>query len=141
MRRRDFFGFVGGAATAWPRATRAQQAIPVIGILDSVGPGAVYAFRGGLSEAGYNEGRNVTIELRSTQQYGELSLLAADLTKRGVAVIAAIGGPSAPVAKAATTTIPVVFIIGGDPIELGLVTSLNRPDGNVTGVTFFTAHL
>jgi putative ABC transport system substrate-binding protein len=141
MRRRDFITLLGGAA-AWPLSAQAQQpTMPVIGILDSVGVGAVIAFRRGLSEMGYVEGRNVTVELRATDQNDRLPALADELVRRQVAVIAAIGGPSAPPAKAATTTVPIVFSIGGNPVELGLVSSLNRPSGNITGVTFFTAQL
>jgi putative ABC transport system substrate-binding protein len=114
--------------------------MPVVGILDSAG-NAVPSFRRGLYETGYLEGRNVAIELRATEQYGELPALAAELVRRQVSVIAALGGLAAPAAKAATATIPIVFSIGGDPVELGLVTSFNRPGGNITGVTFFAAQL
>ena len=99
------------------------------------------AFRSGLGEAGYVEGRNVVIELRATDQNDRLPALAAELVRRQVAVIAALGGLPAQAAKAATTTIPIVFSIGGDPVEVGLVGSLNRPGGNITGATFFAAHL
>ena len=126
----------------WPLGARAQQpTMPVIGVLDSVGASAVAAFRGGLGEMGYVEGRNVSIELRTTDQNDRLPALAAELVRDQVTVIAAIGGPSAPAAKATTATIPIVFSIGGDPVELGLVSSLNRPSDNITGVTFFAAQL
>ena len=123
--------------STWPRAARAQQpAMPVLGILDSAGGRWMAAFRAGLSEAGQIEGRNVAIELRSTEQYGDAAALAAELVGRRVAVIAALGGPAANAAKAATATIPIVFSVGGDSIELGLVARLDRPGGNMTGVTF-----
>lgn len=141
MRRRDFIAGLSGAV-AWPVVARGQQqAMPVVGILNTGGPHAVSAFHSGLSEMGYVEGRNVAIELRTTDQFDQLPALAAELVRRQMSVFAALGGLPAAVAKAATTTIPIVFSIGGDPIELGLVGSLNRPEGNVTGVTFFAAQL
>jgi putative tryptophan/tyrosine transport system substrate-binding protein len=141
--RRDFFRLLGGGATVgWPLAARAQQqTIPVVGILNSAGDRWVAAFRKGLSEEGQIEGRNVAIELRSTAQYGEVPSLAAELVQRRVAVFAALGGPAAAAAKAATATLPIVFSVGGDPVELGLVPNINRPGGNITGVTFFAKQL
>src|SRR5829696_8838299 len=141
MRRRDFITSLGGAV-AWTLPARAQRpAMPVIGYLSPESPGPfasrVRAFRDGLAEMGYFEGRNVAIEFRWAEgQYNRLPALAAELVDRQVTAIVAPGGaPIALAAKSATATIPIVFEMGGDPVGLGVVGSLNRPEGNLTGVS------
>jgi putative ABC transport system substrate-binding protein len=148
MRRREFITFMGGAALAWPFAARAQQStLPTIGYLSTRSPGeAKYvtdAFAQGLNEIGYVEGRNLAIEYRWAElQYDRLPGLASDLVRRQVAVIAAVGGAhSGLAAKAATSTIPIVFVSAGDPVTFGLVASLNRPGANVTGISMITVAL
>ena len=146
MKRREFIALLSGA-TCWPLASRAQQATPTIGVL---GPGSsatfthlVNAFHQGLQDAGYVQGKDVIVEYRWAQgRYDRLPELAAELVRRPVAVITTVGGTEAALAaKAATSTIPIVFEIGGDPVHAGLVGSLNRPGGNVTGISLFTVEL
>jgi putative tryptophan/tyrosine transport system substrate-binding protein len=146
MRRRNFIALLGGAAAVWPLAARAQQlALPVIGIVGISAPDTIgdrlRAFRLGLKEAGYLDGENVVVDYRWTEnQFDRLSELAADFVRKHVAVIATVAGASLS-AKLATTSIPIVFIATEDPVRLGLVASLARPGGNLTGINIFSAEL
>jgi putative ABC transport system substrate-binding protein len=147
MRRREFLGVLGSAAAAWPLSAHAQPAIPVIGFLNITSPDTnadrLRAFRQGLKDTGYVEGENVSIEYRwAENRLDRLPELAVELVRRKVTVIATIGNTATTfAAKAATATIPIVFAVAEDPVRLGLVTSLARPGGNLTGVNFFNAEL
>jgi putative tryptophan/tyrosine transport system substrate-binding protein len=147
LRRREFITLLGGAAT-WPLAARAQQPpMPLIGYLgvssfEKSAGRSLHAFKRGLAESGYVEDRNVTIEYRwADDEYDRLPALAVELVQRGVEVLVAAGSPAALPAKAATTVIPIVFMIGSDPVELGLVAGLNRPGGNLTGVAYLNVEV
>ena len=148
MRRRDFIRLLGGTVAAWPMAIHAQQpSMPIIGFLgvsslQNMGGGVLLDFKRGLAETGYVEDRNVAIEYRwADDHYDRIPGLVSELVQRQVAVIAAPGSPAAGPAKAATSTVPVVFMIGSDPVELGLVASLNHPGGNLTGVAYINVEI
>jgi putative ABC transport system substrate-binding protein len=140
MRRRDFIALLGSASAAWPLAGRAQQAVPVVGFLSTGGPpneNSLAALREGLGKLGYVEGHNITIEIRGAEQYDQLPVLAAEFVRQKVDVIFAWGSLNAALAaKAATATIPIVFVNGSDPVKSGIVASMNRPGGNLTGGTY-----
>jgi putative ABC transport system substrate-binding protein len=143
MRRRTFILALGGAALAWPRVVRAQQAMPVIGYLSALSeaqtPHLLAAFRRGLNEGGFAEGRNLAIEFRWAEgRFDRLPAMAVELVRRPVDLLLAQSPPAALAAKAATTTIPIVFVVGFDPVASGLVASLNRPGGNATGLTLMS---
>ena len=145
IRRRKFVSLLGGAAVAWPLGTRAQPSLPVIGISGfspAAGADTLAAFRQGLSDTGYVEHQNLGIEYRWAEgRYDRLPAMAADLVRRQMAVILTTPTAGALAAKAATETVPIVFLIAGDPVQVGLVVSLNRPGGNLTGATFYVAQL
>ena len=146
MRRRDVIRIIAGSTAAWPLFARAQEPTPVIGFLSAVSPGPfaqrVAAFQRGLNEAGFVDGRNLAIEQRwAEEQYDRLPALAEDLVRRRVALIVTYTDAAALAAKAATTTIPIVFVNGGDPVRAGIVHSLNRPGDNITGVSFYGVDL